>query len=192
MSNQDISAETNEMVNTAYNSCYDEVLRLYTDCDFPQEKPMRLNIDTIEDDEIPYIEYFEDHKDVSKYPNPQKLERILHLVYQVLGYVTMSPKNEKIHNDTYVIDRRKIIKGNIEAHLRNKNQIEINSCEGELIELFDFWVKKAIALSKFEDLTFSARDLVKELSIYLILGKPGVGKTALLNYLVSADFLSYK
>ncbi|EKE06191.1 MAG: hypothetical protein ACD_19C00056G0001 [uncultured bacterium] len=141
---------------------------------------------------INYKEYFKNNKISSTLYNCSNIDGKLKVLFDALCYIPMSPKKEQEHKITYVVeDNSDVCDCNM---IINDTDIhEINSNKDRANCVMSFWSTRAKQLAG-QDVSESKFDIPNDdfkLSRFILRGKPGVGKTAFLNYIfsVNAEYL---
>jgi len=175
---------TEEKVKDAFESIINEfssVRKMYgTDWRYQE----RLNDMEYGKNDETYDEYLQNHKKTEKLPSLTNLPEEMIIIHNGLNYIKMSPEKADEHRDTYVIEKSKYFQVNIEKHLVNPDDY-LNRNDGFLKQTLHYWIKKAQVLAEFDNLKYGQKLKAQRLTTYYLLGQPGVGKTALLNYLFS-------
>lgn len=184
-SNYDNSGEVKKMVHEAFKRSRDVFNESYRHLEIGAERTVRLNTFPFGDTGQTYAGFLEDHKDYAKLPSPGDFDDIILTIHNTLDYIRMSPDKAGEHKRTYVINKSMKTQVNIQSYLRNNENIILNSCEGELMQIFDFWLNKARQFANYKNVIPPKKMRLRQQSIFLVVGEPGIGKTALLNYVFS-------
>lgn len=156
-----------------------------------------------------YEEYMNNNTELAYIPSTSTMDNRLLIIYDCLNYVPMSIDSIKDHAETYVIDEthgegidlKNDIKGDAEANTIMETKSEkaedieklftattyttLNLSSERLFGIMNYWLNKANQLASFDVLSQPERFKAISQSRFILLGKPGVGKTALINYLFS-------
>ena len=136
-------------------------------------------------DDKNYQTFFEEHKDVNAFPNISKMNQDLALVCKYLSYIKMSPAMSDTQKAIYEIDHGESSESDIDNIIAAKRILSANKNDVRLKAVFNFWKKKAKLLKDYYKQTQIVRRGMVFHSTHILTGKPGVGKTALLNYVFS-------
>jgi len=101
--------------------------------------------------------------------------------------IPLSKFKKQDHSDTYVIpDVADHMAAEIQKSLNTDSYITLNYSQARVTSLVSFWVKKAKSIVNISNMPSEAqRGAALQQTRYIILGKPGVGKTAFINYIFS-------
>jgi len=175
-----------ELIEEAFQKCKKDILK-HTTSNIPAAMPQRLNFDQLDKSAPRYCDFLEEKKNIDQIPSLNNIQKPLRILYKCFDYIEMSPQKSVVHQKTYVINKAKRIKNNLEGYLKNTKIISLNESEGFLEQIFKFWITKANKLAEYDKLDLAEQITANELSIFYLLGEPGIGKTALLNYIFSIN-----
>lgn len=136
---------------------------------------------------VDYAEYLKKNTSSSHYTSLIQPDRRLFTIASIMNYIPMSIDNINDHKLTYIIDE-----SNSGATIsywdiqKDEQPLYINKNRGYLECIMDYWINRAIQLAgRQPKCTYRLPNDQTEHTRFFLRGKPGVGKTALLNYLFS-------
>ena len=133
-----------------------------------------------------YKDYFKNNKIAASSYSKKNIDGKLKILSEALCYIPMSPKKVKERRLTYVIDNEPDI-ADCDMIINDSDIHEINSNKERANCIMSFWESRDRQLAgqsvKSDKFVLPKDDF--NLSRYILRGKPGVGKTAFLNYVFS-------
>lgn len=183
MRKNEIAETVNNMVSNVHLELKKDFERRHIDHDLDKDSTVRPNRLAVSNGHT-YQFFFEKNKSLRRMPTVGYLDKRLQYLYDKINYIPMSPNHKDDHMATYIIKKsRKRKIRNIEAYIDNMEWIELNYSKEELEKIFKFWMEKSIEVSRRDKFNFS----MFYHTVYLLIGDPGIGKTALLNYIFSVN-----
>lgn len=195
------------MLSEAWIACASKFSDTTRSVRIGNSSPVRLNRRQCRDSKgveyDSYVEYMEENKRSDFFPSYSSVDDKLVQVADTLNFLQMSKALGEDHRQTYVIEDDPADKDfPVEKHIPNSKGVIVNKSRQRADRFFLFWRDKAMALSQVMRREMaqgkqnsSVLFKTKSFSRYVLYGKPGVGKTAFLNYLFSVnaeDLLSRK
>lgn len=185
----DLREKVDRIVKDAWKWSEDLFGTLYSGVQFGDKTSVRLNdIPEYGENAEGYADYLEEHLDQRFFPKLSSIDDRLFEVSETINYLQMSPELAEEHKKIYVVDN-KPQRGNedIEKLFDIARFPVINDSKQRLDKFFDFVNFKAIELRSYE--TKNRVEKIKSLHLnrFVLIGQPGVGKTALMNYLFSIN-----
>jgi hypothetical protein len=180
------SDDAKVMVERAWLKTRQEFIDEFKDTSLGSKSAFRPNGTKLHKDVPSYETYLDQNKNLSFFPKPSEVDNRLLLLADCLNYVQMSKDLAADHHLTYVTDKQTNGQPEDVEVLMNSSQFTtINKTFDRLMGIMQFWEHKATNLANFKQLSFAERQKALRMNRYVIIGKPGIGKTALLNYLFS-------
>ncbi len=131
---------------------------------------------------------YEEHLDeiIKDWPKNDHLSEDLEQIARLIDYIPMSPDKEPEHMQTYITNDALVEKISTEALLSSSTVQPINISRHRLRRVMSYWKDRAMQLAGKEIKKTIYND-VYSATRFIIRGKQGLGKTALLNYLFSVN-----
>lgn len=175
---------TEKLINKAFDSVRKEFINVRRNHGNEWKHKERLNDFEFGISDENYDEYLNNNKKINNIPSLVDINDEIHIIHELLSYIKMSPSKVYEHEKTYVIDKSKYFQLNIEKYLVNPDD-QFNRNDVFVKQILKYWIEKSHDLANYNELNYGHKLKALRLTTYYLLGQPGVGKTALLNYLFS-------
>lgn len=191
----DYKVVSRNLVDKAWEYTSSQYGSLVANLNFKLRGTVRLNFEkrytsldpVLRDDKLTYEKHLDEllAKNISK-PH-HKPSKTFGTISNYIDRIPMSKEKTENHEITYVVDRIRDKEENIHSLVTASAVQTINASEARICAMMTYWMKRAEEIS--------GRKLTREYYFvdnyqatrFLIRGKPGVGKSALFNYLFSIN-----
>jgi hypothetical protein len=183
----DISLKSENLVNDAWKKCEDYFSEIQQNGSIiGDSSPIRLNdITGYGPTDISYSSYLNEKIDLSFFPKYSEIDKKLLILSDSINFLQMSRYLKEDHEKTYVAPNKIESDIDIEKLLDSSDFVTLNYSKSRIDNLYAFWRNKALSLAQFDKLDRIDKYRASHLNRFIIVGKPGVGKTAFINYLFS-------
>jgi hypothetical protein len=184
------------MVDRAWQSSVSEFDAIFRDSNlqFGEDSTTRLNFDKeFGKNQKSYENYFQLNRNQSFFVPFNQIDRSLKIIADSFNFIEMSRRRAEDHKNSYVIGTEDValdldLQSTVDASV---SPIEINISPNMVEKVYELWRDKAMQLVEYA-LLWSRNETQRidkleasNQSVFYVVGNPGVGKTAFINYLFS-------